>query len=178
MNVSVDPNMSKQSGQNQSTMERMERNKYKIPILSDRETDLTKFNPRMWWEQISEYIDLTCHKYLEDLMDQRIETLDANTVNLPELLKLFMKTFRPIRNAFYSRATQFFKVKPEEDEALNEYWKRLVDIKRKRAFNQTTPKEFITYKIFATINDKKAQDKFTKGPLELRTVLENIELDN
>ena len=39
---------------NQTTVERTERNKYKIPILSDRETDLSKANPKMWWEQISE----------------------------------------------------------------------------------------------------------------------------
>ena len=42
---------------NQTIVERTERNKYKIPILSDRETDLSKANPKMWWEQIFEYID-------------------------------------------------------------------------------------------------------------------------
>ena len=47
---------------NQTTVERTERNKYKVPISSDRETDLSKTNPRMWWEQISEYIDLTYQK--------------------------------------------------------------------------------------------------------------------
>ena len=47
---------------NQTTVERTEKNKYKIPILSDRETDLSKANPRMWWEQISEYINLTYQK--------------------------------------------------------------------------------------------------------------------
>ena len=55
--MSTDPNISEQSGQseqsgtqNQSTtMEKMEENKYKIPILSDRESDSTKTNPRMWW---------------------------------------------------------------------------------------------------------------------------------
>ena len=53
--MNTDPNMCEQPGQseqpgtqNQSTtMERTEKNKYKIPILSDRETDLTKINPRM-----------------------------------------------------------------------------------------------------------------------------------
>ena len=66
--------MSEQSGQteqsgsqNQSTVERTQKNKYKIPILSDRETDLTKTNSRMWWEQVSEYIDLTYHRNLEDV---------------------------------------------------------------------------------------------------------------
>ena len=48
-----------QTAPNQTTViERMEKNKNKIPILSDRETDLTK-NPRMRWEQISQYIHLT-----------------------------------------------------------------------------------------------------------------------
>ena len=53
--MSTDPNMSEQSGPSEqlgtqhqpTTMERMETNKSKIPILLDRETDLTKTNPRM-----------------------------------------------------------------------------------------------------------------------------------
>ena len=118
--------MAEESGKNQSTtMERTQKNKYKIPILSDRETDWTTVIPGMWWEQISENIDLTCHKNLENLMDQGVEAMDAYTiyhikgdvisalgpkgkheimggqwgselkdVNLPELLKLFKKTFK------------------------------------------------------------------------------------
>ena len=54
----------------------MEKNIYKIPILSDRETDLTK-TIGMWWEQISEYIDLTYHKNLEELMDLVTDSLDG-----------------------------------------------------------------------------------------------------
>ena len=53
-----------------------------------------------------------------------------------------------------------------------------MDIERKCEFNRVTPKEIITYKFTATINDKKARDKLFKGPLELRTVLETIELDH
>ena len=49
-----------------------------MPFLSDRETD--KINPKMWWEQISEYIDLTYQRHLEDLVDQGIEGMDAHTV--------------------------------------------------------------------------------------------------
>ena len=63
---------------NQTTIaERMERNKYKISILSDRETDLTKTNPRLWWEQISEYIDITYQKNLEELMEEGADNIDA-----------------------------------------------------------------------------------------------------
>ena len=64
---------------NQTTVERTERNKYKIPILSDRETDLSKTNPRMWWEQISKYIDLTYQKQLEELIEQGIDSMDPHT---------------------------------------------------------------------------------------------------
>ena len=52
-----------------------------------------------------------------------------------------------------------------------------MEIERKWDFNQITPEEIITYKFAATINDKKAGDKFIKGPLEQRIVLETIELD-
>ena len=36
----------------------------------------------------------------------------------------------------------------------------------------------MTYKFAASINDKKARDKFMKGPLKLQLILETIELDN
>ena len=78
---------------------------------------------------------------------------------------------------FHSRA-QFFNTKQEDNETLDEYWKRLVDIKRKCEFNRITSEEIITYKFAATINDKKARGKFIKGPLKLQMVLETIEQDN
>ena len=102
---------------------------------------------------------------------------ELEDVNLSELLKLFKKTFMLTRNVFHRR-TQFFNVKQEEEETLDEYWKRLVDFERKFEFNRITPEEIITNKFVATIIDKKAQDKFIQKPLELRTVLETIELAN
>ena len=98
-------------------------------------------------------------------------------IKIQELLKLFKKAFMTARNVFHSRA-QFFNVKQEDGETLDDYWKRVVDIERKREFNRITPEEIITYKFAATINDKKSRDNVIKGPLELRTVLETIELDN
>ena len=86
--MNTDPNMSEQSGQTEqsgsekqsTTVEKNEKkNNYKTPIQSDRETDLTKTNPRMWWEQISEYIDLTYHRNIEDMTDHGIEGMDAHT---------------------------------------------------------------------------------------------------
>ena len=98
-------------------------------------------------------------------------------VVLPELLTLFKKTFPPVRNVFHSRA-QFFNMKQDDNETLDEYWKRLVDIERKCEFNNITAEEIITYKIAATIKDKRARDKFIKGALKIQLVLETIELDN
>ena len=64
---------------NQTTSERAERSKYKIPILSNRDTDLTKINPKMWWEQISEYIHLTYNRNLDEIIDVGIEYMDHHT---------------------------------------------------------------------------------------------------
>ena len=192
----------------QTTSERAEKSKYKIPILSDRETDLTKTNPKMWWEQISEYIHLTYNRNFDRIIDEGIEYMDPHTVyhikgdviwalgpkaeheimggqwgrelkdvKLPELLTLFKKTFLSARNVFHSRA-QFFNMKQDDNETLDEYWKRLLDIDRKCDFNNITAEEIITYKFAATINDKRARGKFIKGPLKLQLVLETIELDN
>ena len=216
MHNNSDPSTSEQSGlpaanqtiMNHTTADRLEKNKYNIPILSDRETDLTKTNPRMWWEQISGYIHLTYNRNLDELMDQGIKRMDPHTVyhikgdviwalgpkakheimrgqwgkelkdiDLAELLKLFKKTFIPARNAFHSRA-QFFNIQQEEKETLDEYWKTLVEIEGKCEYNFITPEEIITYKFAATIKDKKAHDKFIKGPLKLQMVLETIEQDN
>ena len=138
---------------NQTTVERNERNKYKIPILSDRETDLSEINRRMWWEQISEYNDLTYPKKLEGLIEQGTDTMDPHTsyhikgdviwalgpkakqdimrgqwgkelksIRLREMLKLFKKTLLHTRNVFHSRA-QFFIIRQEDGETLDEYWK-------------------------------------------------------
>ena len=89
MDNQTDPNTSVQTAQsatnqtimNQATADRMEKNKYKIPILSDRETDLTKINPRMGWEQISEYIHLTYNRNLDEMMNQGTDQMDPHTVH-------------------------------------------------------------------------------------------------
>ena len=54
----------------------------------------------------------------------------------------------------------------KEDETLDEYWKRLVDIEKKCEFSRISPEETIIYKFAARINDKKARDKLT-DPTEL-----------
>ena len=59
------PYVSDQTIAIQTTVKRNERNKDKIPILSYRGTDLSKKNPKMWWVQISKYIDLTYQKKKE-----------------------------------------------------------------------------------------------------------------
>ena len=205
--MNTDPNMSEQSGQSeqsgsQSTMmERTEENKYKIPILSDRETDLPKINRRMWWEQISEYIDLTYHRNLEDLMDHGIEAMDAHTKyhikgdviwalgpkakheimrgqwgrELKDInLQELLKLFKKTfmpARNVFHSRAQLCNVKQEDGETLDEYWKSLVDIERKCEFNRITSEEIIMYKFVATMIDIKARDNFIKGPLQLRTDL-------
>ena len=102
---------------------------------------------------------------------------ELKDVNLLDLLTLLKKTFPPAGNVFHIRA-QFFNMKQDDNETLNEYWKRLVDIERKCEFNNITAKEIITCKFAVTKKDKDARDKFLKGPLKLQMVLETIELDN
>ena len=174
--MNTDPNKSEQLGQNQSTtMERTEKNKYKIQILSDRETDLTEINPIMWWKQISEYIDLIYHKNLEDLIDQGVEAMDAHTIYhikgdviralgpkaKPEIMRGqwgreqkdvnlpgMLKLFKKTFLStpnVFQSRAQFFNVQQEEGETLDEYWKRFVGIESKCEFNRITPEKIITY---------------------------------
>ena len=92
-------------------------------------------------------------------------------------IRTIQETFIPARNFFHSRA-QFFKIRQEDNETLDEYWRRLVDIERKCEINRFTREVIVTYKFTATIKDKKARDKFIKGPLKLQMVLETIQQDN
>ena len=57
-------------------------------------------------------------------------------------------------------------MKQDDNETLDEYWKRLVDIERKCDFGNITAEEIITYKFAATIKDKRARYQFFKGPSE------------
>ena len=83
-----------------------------------------------------------------------------------------------LRKKYSTAESNFSRSNKEDNETLDEYWKRLVDTKRKCELNRNTPEAIITYKFAATINDKKARDKFIKGPLKLQMVLETIEQDN
>ena len=78
------PNTSEQSSRtnnNQTTSEWTKRRKNKTPILSDREAELTQINPKMCWEQISEYKHLTYNRNLDEIIDQGTEYMDPHTVH-------------------------------------------------------------------------------------------------
>ena len=81
---------------------------------------------------------------------------ELKDVSLPDLLTLFKKTI-PVRSVFHSRA-QFFNMKQDDNETIDEYWKKLVEIERKCDFNNITAEEIITYKFAAFIKDKKARE--------------------
>ena len=161
--------MFEEPGQTTSTMERTERNKYNIPILSDRDTDLTKINPRVWWEQMSEYIDLTYHKNLEDLMDQGTETMDAHTAYhiKGDLCPPEIPQQSPILQCEARRGGITGQILEKAGGYREEV--RVQPDNTRRSYH---------IQIAATIHDKKAQENFIKGPLELRTVLETIDVDN
>ena len=81
---------------------------------------------------------------------------ELKDVGLPELSKLFNKTFLLTRNVIHRR-TQFFNIKhikQGENETQDEYRKKLVDIERKCDFNRITLEAISTYKLAAIINDK------------------------
>ena len=90
---------------------------------------------------------------------------------------IIQKNLPPSEKCIPQQGT-IFQYETGGNETLDEYWKRLVDIERKCDFNNVTPEEIITYKFAATIGDKRARDKFIKGPLKIQLVLETIELDN
>ena len=54
---------------------------------------------------------------------------ELKDITLQEVFKLFKKTFLPTRNVFHSGAP-FFNIKQEDNETLDEYWQKLVDIEK------------------------------------------------
>ena len=129
--------------------ERYEKSKYKIPIFTDRNTEMNKIDPKMWWEQIQQYIELTYETNLEEVPES--ETLqnkikadlswslgpkakyeimrgqwgrEFKDLSLNETISLFKKIFIPARNTFHSRG-QFFNAKQEPNETMDEYWKKI-----------------------------------------------------
>ena len=167
--------------------ERNEKSKYKIPIFTDRTTDLNKTDPKMWWEQIQQYIELTYEREIEDVPENEVilqnkikadiswslgpkakyEIMrgqwgrEFKDLSLHEIITLFKKKFIPARNTFHSR-DQFFNAKQEPNATMDECWKKLVEIERKCEFNTITPEEIITYKFATSIRDKKAIEKFIR----------------
>ena len=77
-----------------------------------------------------------------------------------------------------STARHFFNMKQDKNETLKRRLEKIGGHRDKCEFSSITTVEIITYKFAATIKDKKARDKFSKGPLKLKMVLETIELDN
>ena len=69
-------------------------------------------------------------------------------------------------------------MKQDKNETLKRRLEKIGGHRDKCEFSSITAEEIITYKFAATIKDKKARDKFSKGPLKLKMVLETIELDN
>ena len=150
-NTSI-PNVSDQTVANQTTVERTVKNQYKIPILSDRETELSNINPKMWWELISEYINLTYQKKLEKLIELGKDSMDPHTtyyikgdviwalgpkVKHPDNEGQWGKELRDIslqellklfKKTFVSirnvfhSRAQFFNIRQEDSETLDEYW--------------------------------------------------------
>ena len=78
---------------------------------------------------------------------------------------------------FHSRA-QFFNIKQEDSETLDEYWKRLVDIEKNVNSTESHQKRLSRTNSQQPSTTKKARDKVIKGPLNLQMVLETIEQDN
>ena len=88
---------------------------------------------------------------------------ELKDVDLSELLKLFKKTFIPARSVFHSRA-QFFNIKQEDNETLDEYCKRLVTSKENANLAELHQKILSRSNLQQPSMTKR--DKSIKGPLK------------
>ena len=109
----------------------------------------------MWWEQISEYIDLKYQKKLEELIEQGTDSMDPHTTyhikgdaiwalgpktkheimrgqwgkELKDIsLQELLKLFKKSflpTRNVFHSKAQFFNIRQEDGETLDEYWEKI-----------------------------------------------------
>ena len=101
---------------------------------------------------------------------------EPDSIKVKDLIRLFTEFYMPKRNTYHNRGD--FWAKQTEEETLEKFWKRLIEIEKECNFHTISAEEFLISKYMTAITDKtdkKLRDKIKKEKtLELKKVIELI----
>ena len=99
---------------------------------------------------------------------------EPDRIAVKDLIRLFNEYFLPKRNTYHNRG-EFFWTKQTESETPEDFWRRLIEIKKECAFEGITAEDLLISKFMTAIMDTKLRDKLMKEKkLELKKTIEMI----
>ena len=99
---------------------------------------------------------------------------EPDSIKVKDLIRLFTELYMPKRNTYHNRG-DFFWAKQTEDETLEDFWRRLIEIEKECNFKAISAEELLISKYMTAITDKKLRDKIMKEKtLELKKIIELI----
>ena len=100
---------------------------------------------------------------------------DPDRIAIKDLIRLFNEYFLPKRNTYHNRG-EFFWAKQTEAETREDFWRRLIEIKKECNFESITAEELLISKFMTAITDKKLRDKLMKEKKpEMKKTIEMIQ---
>ena len=78
---------------------------------------------------------------------------ESDKIAIMEIIRLFNEYFLPKRNTYQNRG-EIFWTKQTEAESPEDFWRRLIEIKKEGNFENITAKELLISKYLTAITDK------------------------
>ena len=79
---------------------------------------------------------------------------EPDNIKIKDLIRLFTEFYMPKRNTYHNRE-DFFWAKQTEDETSEEFWRRLIEIKKECNFNTISAGELLISTYMTALIDKK-----------------------
>ena len=99
---------------------------------------------------------------------------EPDTIAVKDLIRLFNEFFLPKRNTYHNRG-EFFWTKQTESATPEDFWRRLIEIKKECPFERITAEDLLISKFMTAITDTKLRVKLMKEKkLELKKTIEMI----
>ena len=97
---------------------------------------------------------------------------EPDKIAVKDLIRLFNEYFLPKWNTYHNRG-ELFWTRQTESETPEDFWRRLIEIEKERAFEGITAEDLLISKIMTAITDTKLRDKLMKEKkLELKKTIE------
>ena len=103
---------------------------------------------------------------------------DPDTIKTEKLVQLFKDYYMPKRNTYHNRG-DFFWAKQEDNETLEDHWRKLVSLAGNCEFKIIKQEDLLISKFIDSIIDKKLREKLIRGKtLNLKTTMDLVTQDS